>query len=173
MPRPVLALAAGIIVFAAMNVSSEIKMGVLNKETILVKYEGLKEVQLKLDKQEAEWEQNLSKSYKEIRDLQALIDKQSLLLSAERKKLFQDSLQQMLTLVHQEEQKKFSPGGEWYTKNKEIYAPVVEKINHIIEKIAKDESFDFIFDAKAGGVVYAMPKYDLTDRVLTLLNKEK
>jgi Skp family chaperone for outer membrane proteins len=43
----------------------------------------------------------------------------------------------------------------------------------IIQKIAKDENYDFIFDARASGVVYAMPKYDLTERVLLLLNKEK
>ena len=51
--------------------------------------------------------------------------------------------------------------------------PISEKVQRIIDKIAKEENFDFIFDARAGGIIYALPKYDLTDRVLMLLNKEK
>jgi len=50
--------------------------------------------------------------------------------------------------------------------------PVIDKINQILARIAKEENFDFILDARAGGVVYALPKYDLSERVLQLLNKE-
>ena len=59
------------------------------------------------------------------------------------------------------------------SKNEELTKPIIEKINKIIEKIAKDENYDYIMDARAGGVIYGKPAFDLTERVLDILNKEK
>ena len=155
-------------------VSAQMKVGYINSDVILVKYEGAKEAADKLNKEVAKWEQEASKRQNELKALKEKIDKQSLLLSAERKKELEDSLQQRYAQYQQFLQEKFGQKGEAYSKNEELSKPIVEKVNKIIEKIAKEENYDFIFDARAGGIVYAnAQKYDLTDRVLMLLNKEK
>ncbi len=164
------AIALGV---AAMSASAQMKLGYINSEVILTKYEGAKEAAEKLQKEQAKWEQEGSQRQNNLKALKDQIDKQSLLLSAERKKELEDSLQSKYIAYQQFLQDKFGQKGEIYAKNEELSKPIVEKINRIIEKIAKDENFDFIFDARAGGVVYAMAKYNLTDRVLMLLNKEK
>lgn len=158
----------------AASVSAQLKVGYINSDVILVKYEGAKEAAEKLNKEVARWEQEASKKQNELKILKDQIEKQSLLLSAERKKELEDSLQQKYALYQQFLQDKFGQKGEAYSKNEELSKPIVEKVNKIIEKIAKEESYDFIFDARAGGLVYAnAQKYDLTERVLMLLNKEK
>jgi outer membrane protein len=158
----------------AASVSAQLKVGYINSDVILVKYEGAKEAAEKLNKEVARWEQEASKRQNELKSLKDQIEKQSLLLSAERKKELEDSLQQKYTLYQQFLQDKFGQKGEAYSKNEELSKPIVEKVNKIIEKIAKEENYDFIFDARAGGLVYAnAQKYDLTERVLMLLNKEK
>jgi outer membrane protein len=165
-----LVLTTAIIVSASM---AEMKIGMVNSSTIINKYEGFKEGQEKINKETAKWDQGLSDRYKEIRKLKEQLDQQSLLLSGDRKKELQDSLAMKETQARQEEQRIYSKNGEVYKKNIELSKPIVEKINRIIEKIAKDENFDMIFDSYVGGVIFAMPKYDLTERVLMLLNKEK
>jgi outer membrane protein len=158
----------------AVSVSAQLKVGYINSDVILVKYEGAKEAADKLNKEVAKWEQEASKRQNDLKALKDKIDKQSLLLSAERKKELEDSLQQKYAQYQQFLQEKFGQKGEAYNKNEELSKPIVEKVNKIIEKIAKEENYDFIFDARAGGLVYAnAAKYDLTDRVLMLLNKEK
>jgi outer membrane protein len=158
----------------AVSVSAQLKVGYINSDVILVKYEGAKEAADKLNKEVAKWEQEASKRQSDLKDLKDKIEKQSLLLSAERKKELEDSLQQKYAQYQQFLQEKFGQKGEAYNKNEELSKPIVEKVNKIIEKIAKEENYDFIFDARAGGLVYAnAQKYDLTDRVLMLLNKEK
>ncbi|MGA3050779.1 MAG: OmpH family outer membrane protein [Chitinispirillaceae bacterium] len=164
------AMAVGI---AALSASAQLKMGYVNSEIILSKYAGTKEAQDKFNKEQAKWEQEGSQRKNEVTALKDQIDKQSLLLSAERKKELEDSLQQKYIQYQQFLQDKFGQKGEIYTKEEELMKPIIDKINLIIQKIAKDENYDFIFDARASGVVYAMPKYDLTERVLLLLNKEK
>ena len=154
-------------------VSAEMKVGYINSEDIFARYEGTKDAQEKFNKEVAKWEQLASDKQKEMKDLKDQLEKQSLLLSNERKKEIEASLQQKMIEYQDFLQSKFGQKGEALTKNEELTKPIIEKINVIIEKIAKDENYDFIFDARGGGVVFAKKTFDLTDRVLTLLNKGK
>lgn len=152
---------------------AELKIGFINSESIFQEFDGTKEAQDKFNKEVAKWEQDASNKQKDIKDLKEQIDKQSLLLSGERKKALEDSLENKMALYQKYLQEKFGQKGEALTKNEELTKPIIEKINKIIEKIAKEENYDYIFDARAGGVVFAKKAYDLSERVLGLLSKEK
>lgn len=159
---------------ALVNLSfAELKIGYINSEIIFSEYEGTKEAQEKFNKEVAKWEQQASKMQQEIKELKEQIDKQSLLLSSERKKALEDSLNQKMIQYQKFLQDKFGQQGEALMKNEELTRPIIEKINRIIEKIAREENYDFILDARAGGVVYGKKVYDLNQRVLEALKKEK
>jgi outer membrane protein len=162
-------LAAGCLVGA----SAEMKIGFINVEEIFKNYAGTKDAQAKFDKEVAKWEQDASTRQKEIKDIKDQLEKQSLLLSSERKAELEAKLKQKMVEYQDFLQTKFGQKGEVLSKNEELTKPIIEKINKIIEKIAKDEGYDFIFDARAGGLIYGKPAFDLTERVLNLLNKEK
>jgi outer membrane protein len=153
--------------------SAQMKLGYVNSEKIFTQFEGTKAAQEKFNKEVARWEQEASKRAKEITDMKEQMEKQSLLLSPERKKALEDSLRQKIILHEKFLQEKFGQRGEVLSKNEELTKPILEKIQKIIDKIAKDEQFDFIFDYRAGGVIFAKQSYDLTDRVLAQLAKEK
>jgi len=168
--------AAAVIFFAAAAfgpVSAQLKMGYINSERIFTQFEGTKVAQDKFNKEVAKWEQEASKKAKEITELREQLEKQSLVLSAERKKALEDSLRVKMMTYEKFVQEKFGQKGEALTKNEELTKPIIEKINKIIDKIAKDEQYDFIFDQRAGGLVFAKGSYDLTDRVLAELAKQK
>jgi outer membrane protein len=171
--RTILCSAIGIVVAAATVATAEMKLGYINSEAIFAEYEGTKEAQDKFNNEVAKWEQEASKKQQEIKDLKEQIDKQSLLLSAERKKALEDSLNQKMVTYQKFLQDKFGQKGEALVKNEELTKPIIEKINKIIEKIAKEENYDYIFDARAGAIVYAKKMYDLNQRVLEALAKEK
>jgi len=65
--------------------NAELKIGFINVEEIFRGYAGTKEAQEKFDKEVAKWEQDASAKQKDIKDLKDQLDKQSLLLSSERK----------------------------------------------------------------------------------------
>ncbi len=148
------------------------KIGYINSEEIFRNYAGTKEAQDKFDKEVAKWEQDASTRQKEIKDLKDQLDKQSLLLSAERRTEIEGKLKQKMQEYQDFLQTKFGQKGEALSKNEELTKPIIEKIQKIIDKIAKDESYDYIFDARAGGVIFAKKTFDLTERVLNILNKE-
>jgi len=152
---------------------AEMKVGVINSEKIFTEYEGVKTAKEKFDKEVAVWEQQATQKQKDMQSLKDQIDKQSLLLSAERKKALEDSLNQMAVQYQKFLQDKFGQKGEALQKNEELTKPIIEKINKIIDQIAKDENYDLIFDESRGGVVFAKEMYNLNPRVLEALSKEK
>jgi outer membrane protein len=153
--------------------AADLRLGFISSEEIFQKYEGTKEAQDKFNKEVAVWEQQATNMQKEIKDLQDQLEKQSLLLTNDRKREIEDKLKQKVATYQKFLQEKLNPQeGEAYKRNAELTKPIIDKINVIIAKIAKDENYDFIFDQKAGGIVFAKPAYDLTDRVILLLNKE-
>ena len=161
-------IAFGALFFA----NAEMKVGFINSEEIFRGYQGTKEAQEKFDKEVAKWEQEASTRQKEIKDLKDQLDKQSLLLSGERRADLAGKLKTKMIEYQDFLQTKFGQKGEALSKNEELTKPIIEKINKIINKIAKDENYDFIFDARTGGVIFAKPAFDLTKRVLDILNKE-
>ena len=63
-------------------------------------------------------------------------------------------------------------GGKLYNRNLELSKPVLDKINQAIEKVSKEDNYDFVFDAASANIVFALPEHDITDKVLDLLKKE-
>ena len=63
--------------------------------------------------------------------------------------------------------KKFGPNGELFQKQNELMKPIQNKIFKVLEDIAKEDGYDYVFD-KSGEILllYTNDKYDLTQRVL-------
>jgi outer membrane protein len=68
-----------------LTASAQLKLGFINAEEIFKNYTGTKEAQDKFDKEVAKWEQDATNRQKEMKEIKDQLDKQSLLLSAERK----------------------------------------------------------------------------------------
>ena len=163
------------IIFAlifAVCVCAELKIGYVNSDAVLEQYSGTKAAEEELRKQYAKWEQEANKKEENIRKMQENFEKQRLLLSEERKNQIQKEMQDSMMLYQKFLQDKFGQQGEAAQKNNELLRPIVEKVNTIINKIAADENYDFIFDSKAG-VVFAKKSYDLTEKVVKALNSGK
>lgn len=161
-----------ILVSSVSMVFGQLKIGYVDSQKIMAQFQEAKDAQQKLDQIRGEYQAEYENK---VRDYQALaqeIDSQSLLLSEEKKKEKLRQLQDKATEIDQYKFEKLNPeGGEFYRKNQEIFKPVIEKINLVIQKIGRVEEYDYIFDATSGVLVHALPKYDLTDQVLEELNR--
>jgi outer membrane protein len=151
---------------------AEMKIGYIDSEAIFQKFEGTKNAQDKFNREVAKWEQDAEQKQKEILEMKEQLEKQSLLLSSERKKELEATLQEKVVEYQKYVQSTFGQEGIAMKKNSELTKPIIGKINVIIDKIAKEEKYDYILDTRAGGIVFAKKNYDLTNRVVELLNKE-
>jgi len=154
-------------------VSAEMKIGYINSDRIFKEYEATKDAYAKFNKEVEKWEQQASEMQKKIMELKEQLEKQSLLLSSERKQELEAQLKEEYMAYQKFIEEKLGQNGEVMKKNAELSKPIVEKIQGILDKIGKEEHYDFIFDAQNGGLVFAKQGYDLTEKVLAVLNSEK
>jgi outer membrane protein len=150
----------------------DLKIGYIDSERILSEFADSKEAQDKLAEENREWETQAGSMRQQIQDMEAELDQQSLLLSEEKKAEKYEELQALYLRFQQFQQEIWGQNGRLFQRNLELTRPVVEKINAAIAEIGDEENYDFIFDASQGNVVHAKEEYDLTDRVLEVLQKE-
>lgn len=151
---------------------AELKIGYVNSEEIFAKYKGTQDAQEKFDKVAAGIQQQATNMKKEIETLKDQLERQSLLLSKERKKELEDKIKAKAAEFEDFVSKNYGREGDLVKKNEEMTKPIIEKIQKIIDKIADDEHYDLVLDSRMGGIIYASKKVDLTDRVLKILNAQ-
>ncbi|MGI6198651.1 MAG: OmpH family outer membrane protein [Candidatus Cloacimonadaceae bacterium] len=66
----------------------------------------------------------------------------------------------------------FGEGGKAEQRYRELIDPLTTKIQNAIIKIAEDEKYTMIFDSSYPTIIYAIPAIDITDIVLTEINKD-
>ena len=147
------------------------KFGWVHSQRVLAEFQEYVDAQNKLNTIRNEYDveyQNMLKGYNEL--LQE-IDSQSLLLSPEKKQEKQRQAQERAMAIEKYKYDKLGPEGEYYKKTMEITKPIIDKINALIAKIGENEGYDFIFDAASGALLHAVPKFDITDKIIEELNK--
>ena len=63
-------------------------------------------------------------------------------------------------------------GGLAAQREAELWQPVFDTINGILQDIGSEGDYQMIFDAAQMGIVYADPATDLTQQVIDALNTE-
>jgi outer membrane protein len=161
------------VIFFSIAVShAQIKIGYVDSQKILAQYQEAVDAQNQLEQIRNQYQAEYETKVQEYQALAQEIDSQSLLLSEEKKKEKLRELQVKATEIDQYKYEKLNPeGGEFYRKNQELFKPIIDKINNVINKVGTEEEYDIILDASSGAILHALPKYDLTSRILEELNK--
>ena len=146
-------------------------MGFIDSQRILQSFQEFLDARNKLEEIRSKYETEYQTKYSEFESMQKDVESQSLLLSEEKRKEKARILQEKAMELEKYRYDKLGPEGELYKKNIELTQPIIDKVNKVIQQIGKEEEYDFIFDASSGALVHALPKYDLTEKVLEQLNK--
>lgn len=123
--------------------------------------------QKQLDLLAFEWQKEIENKKNELQKLRNDYEAEKIFLVDEVKKKRESDIAAKEKEVRDFQQQKFGVNGELFKKRKELIQPIQDRIFDAIQKVAKDNALDFIFD-KAGGVsmLYTNPKYDRSDDVL-------
>jgi len=157
---------------AALAHAQEPKLGYIDTVNIFAEFRETIEAEEIYKKELESWKKDAAEKEAEIAQLREELQSQSLMLSEEKlaeKKLV---LEQKFKDYQQYMNDVFGENGEAERRNKELTAPIVEKINAIIAQLAEEEGYSIIFDAAQGNIVYAKKALDLTERVLERLQSQ-
>ncbi|MEJ2306154.1 MAG: OmpH family outer membrane protein [candidate division WOR-3 bacterium] len=155
-------------IFFAVSLFAEQKIGYLDSQEILSKYDKAEEIRSEFQSKVNEWKQEVNRRQQELEKLQKSLETQSFMLTEEAKmRKLQEigssrGMAMPISLVRL----------TWSVLNKELMQPLLQEIDTIVSEIAKEEELAFVLDASTGVVIYADEMYDITDKILQALNKE-
>jgi outer membrane protein len=115
-------------------------------------------------------EGSLTKAQNDLKALKADLDKQASVLSKDAIK----SKQETLMNKDREFQKNFQENREALAKkNNEAISTIVKEIDQIVKELAKENSYKLILEKDQRFVLFIDDQYDLTDKVIKILNDKK
>lgn len=126
--------------------------------------------QEQLDKLSKQWEKEVADGYAEVEKMYKAYQNEVVLLSQDMKARREETIINKEKEVKDLQNKYFGMEGELFKKREELVKPVQDEILKAIKEIAVEGSYAVIFDTAAGGnVLFANPKYDISDQVLQKL----
>ncbi len=163
MKRYLLAVA----LFACSIASAQSKIGHINSEAIMQALPEAVDAQKSLDAIVAQWEQELQKMQADWKKKFDEYDKKKLILTDQARADAERELRDLDQGVADYRNKKFGQNGELFQKQNDVMKPIQNKIFKVLEDIAKEDGYDYVFD-KSGEILllYANDKNDLTQKVL-------
>jgi outer membrane protein len=152
--------------------AKELRIAYVDSDKILESNEDYRQAKQKLQEEERQYIAQATAMEEALKQMDEENRAQSLMLSdsarAERKARAMD-VRDKLDKFRRET---WGEGGKLYTRNIELSKPVLDKINTAIQKVSQEAGYDYVFDAASSNIVFALPDYDITDRVLEQLKKE-
>jgi outer membrane protein len=162
-------IVAGLL-FAAGSVQlthSQTKIGWINSSAIMEKLPEAQDAQRQIDNLVNTWQSELAKMQNDWQKKYEEYDKKKLILTDQLRAESENELHDLDKKIADYRNKKFGQNGELFNKQNELMKPVQNKIYKVVQDIAKEDDYDYIFDKSADIILmYSKDKYDLTAKVL-------
>ena len=126
--------------------------------------------QEQLDKLSQQWEKEVADGYAVVEQMYKSYQSESVLLSQDMKVKREEAIIAKEKEVKDLQNKYFGMEGDLFKKREELVKPIQDEILKAIKDIAVEGAYAVIFDTAAGGnILFANPKFDISDQVLEKL----
>lgn len=159
-------LAGSLMAFAVGASAAELKVGYVQVDKILQEAPQTSESGKKLEREFSPRTQELDRMQKQIKDLEAALDKDSLTMSESDRRNKERDVSN-LKLEFQRKQRELREDIN-LRKNEEL-SGLQDRINKAVTSVAETDGYDLVVYS---GVAYASKKVDITDKVLKSLGKK-
>lgn len=147
---------------------AQMKIGHITSETIMKTLPEAVDAQRTLDALVTQWENELKKMQDEWKKKFEDYDRRKLILTDQSRAEAERELRTLDQAITDFRNRKFGQNGELFQKQNEVMKPIQNKMFKVLEEIAKEDGYDYVFD-RSGEILllYANEKHDLTERVLS------
>jgi len=161
-----------IIVFALMTTvfAAAQKYAFVDSDYIRKNIPAFNKAQEQLDNLSKQWEKEVADGYSVVEQMYKSYQNDVMLLSQEMKVKREEAIIAREKEIKDLQNKYFGVEGELFKKREELVKPIQDEVLKAIKTIAAEGSYAAIFDTASGGnILFANPKYDISDQVLEKL----
>lgn len=155
------------LLFFSVSATIAQRFAYVDTEYILNLMPEYKSAQKQLDMLALDWQKEIEKKKAELEKLKSDYEAEKIFLLDEMKQQRESQILLREKEIKDFQLAKFGVNGELFKKREELIKPIQDRVYDAIQKVAKDNALDVIFD-KAGAVtmLYTNPKWDRSDEVL-------
>ncbi|MBP8776790.1 MAG: OmpH family outer membrane protein [Bacteroidaceae bacterium] len=167
MKRFILSLVA----LLAMGVSvSAQKFALVDMEYIMKNIPAYERANEQLNQSSKRWQAEVETLSKEAETLYKNYQSESVFLSETQKKSKESTIVEKEKAAQDLKRKYFGPEGELYKKRESLMKPIQDEIYTAVKEISELRGYSMVLDrASAESIIYATPKIDISNEVLTKL----
>ena len=123
-----------------------------------------------LDKLSKQWEKEVADGYAVVEQMYKSYQNDAVLLSQEMKTKREEAIVAKEKEMKDLQNKYFGVEGDLFKKREELVKPIQDEILKAIKELAVEGNYAVIFDTATGGnILFANPKFDLSDQILEKL----
>lgn len=162
-----------IFIFLSNSIAAQ-KFGYVNSEFILTNMKEYKSAMGEIENLSKAWEKEISDMYIDIEKREIELKTEEILLTKEMYEDKRETLDEEWKKIREYQNKVFGFEGLYFLKKKELIQPIQDIIFESVEKVAKKNRLQIIFDKSSEPVLlYTNPIHDYTDYVLEDLGLTK
>ena len=146
------------------------KFAYVDSQYILDNIPEFAEAQAQLDEMSNQWQKEIDGKFADVDKMYKEFQAQAVLLPEDMKKKKEQEILDADRDAKLLQKSRFGKDGDLFKKRQELVKPLQEKIYNAIQDIATSNNYAVIFD-KGGSlsILFANPKYDISDEVLDKL----
>ena len=169
--RRAILLSVFLFVFAV-SFGREMKIAYFDSEKLREEWDDWKDAQAKFDQDVAKWQEQAKNIEDSLAAMMEEYQRQQLLLSDDKRQEKEMLIQQKQQEYQEFLSSIFGDNGKAAQRNAELTAPLYDKINAALSKLADRDGYSIIFDAASSGIAYIDPSLDITEDLLKELQMQ-
>ncbi len=149
-----------------------VRIGYIDMEYILESVPEYREATTQLEGKVQRWKQDIEKKQREIDQMKLNLANERVLLTKELITEREEEIQILEDEVIEYQQNRFGPNGDLMIQRRQLVQPIQDQVFNIVQEIAENKKYDFIFDKSADVVMlFAAKRNDLSDEVLRSIER--
>lgn len=149
-----------------------VRIGYIDMEYILESVPEYKEASIQLEGKVQRWKQDIEKKQKEIDQMKLNLANERVLLTKELIDEREEEIKIKEDEMLQYQQDRFGPNGDLMIQRRQLVQPIQDQVFNIVQEIAENKKYDFIFDKSADVVMlFAAKRNDISDLVLRSIER--
>ena len=160
----------------SLNISAQrgARIGYIDMEIILNNIEEYQKSSKSLDKNILLWKKEIELKKIQLKKYQDQLEIEKVLLTSELIKDKELEIEDFALELINLQEKRFGSNGDMIKQRIKLLQPIQDQVLTIIQEIAKEKKYDFIFDRSSEGtMLYSVKNYDISDLVIKRLNRNK
>ena len=161
-------------VISSIKAQKPIRIGYVDMNIVLNENKEYKSSKVILEKKIKQWKKEIEFKKIKLKQIQGEFSAEKILLTpeliADRELEIKNFADEIISL----QEKRFGPDGDMVLERNKLLKPIQDQVLTIVQEIAKEKKYDFIFDRSSDLIMlYSTKNYDISDLIIKKINLQE